>query len=68
MDCWSLQRLSQGIDSHEVGGLRGGGSLPEFTKYPHWLTENPGPESCLIYGPEIPDRLNQRVPLRVPLR
>ena len=51
-------------------GSGGGGSLPEFTKYTALEDGEPGSgKMFLIYdGPEIPDRLNQIIPLRVPLR
>ncbi len=51
-------------------GSGGGDSLPEFTKYTALDDGEPGSGKLfLIYdGPEIPDRLNQIVPLRVPLR
>ncbi len=51
-------------------GSGGGDSLPEFTKYTALEEGEPGSgKMFLIYdGPEIPDRLSQIVPLRVPLR
>ena len=50
-------------------GSGGGDSLPEFTKYTALEDGEPGSgKRFLVYvGPEIPDRLNEFVPLRVPL-
>ena len=50
-------------------GSGGGDSLPEFTKYTALEDGEPGSgKRFLVYvGPEIPERLNEFVPLRVPL-